>query len=131
MSTQPKVSAKSQKPYVSTGHLPEAERVRALVAEAHARFKSDKEGKNSQVYPALAKVPSKLFGICVVGTNGTVYTVGDADYEFTIMSVSKPFLFALVDRISVIQWGQVIAQGTPAELRADPWVARSNLGAIA
>jgi len=96
MSTQPKVSAKSQKPYVSTGHLPEAERVRALVAEAHARFKSDKEGKNSQVYPALAKVPSKLFGVCVVGTNGNVHKVGDADYEFTIMSVSKPFLFALV-----------------------------------
>jgi len=40
------------------------------------------------------------------------------------------FLFSLVDRISVIQWGQVIAEGTPAELRADPWVARSNLGAI-
>ena len=42
-----------------------------------------------------------------------------------------PFLFALADRISVIHWGQVIAEGTPDELRADPWVARSNLGAIA
>src|ERR671912_34325 len=42
-----------------------------------------------------------------------------------------PFLFRIADRISVIQWGQVIAQGTPAELRADPWVARSNLGAVA
>jgi glutaminase len=66
------------------------------VAEAHQRFKSDTEGKNSQVYPALAKVPSKLFGICVVGTNGNVFAVGDSEFEFTIMSVSKPFLFALV-----------------------------------
>jgi glutaminase len=32
----------------------------------------------------------------VVGTSGNVYAVGDADYEFTIMSVSKPFIFALV-----------------------------------
>ena len=87
---------KSEKPYVSTGHLPETERVAALVAEAHKKFKSDKAGKNSQVYPALAKVPNKLFGVCVVGTTGNVYTAGDADYEFTIMSVSKPFLFALV-----------------------------------
>lgn len=83
-------------PYVSTGQLPPGEAVRALVAEAHARFKSDAEGKNSQVYPALATVPSELFGICVVGTNGAVHAVGDSDYEFTIMSVSKPFLFALV-----------------------------------
>jgi glutaminase len=37
-----------------------------------------------------------LFGICVVGTTGDAYAVGDADYEFTIMSVSKPFVFALV-----------------------------------
>jgi len=83
-------------PYVSTGHLPDQEAVRNLVAEAHERFKSNSEGENSQVYPALARVPSDLFGICVVGTNGNVFAVGDADYEFTIMSVSKPFIFALV-----------------------------------
>src|SRR5262249_18494599 len=52
--------------------------------------------QNSQVYPALARVPSNLFGICVAGTTGNVYAVGDADFEFTIMSVSKPFVFALV-----------------------------------
>lgn len=83
-------------PYISTGHLPPNELVASLVAEAHERFKSDKEGENSQVYPALARVPSELFGICVVGTNGNVHAVGDADYEFTIMSVSKPFIFALI-----------------------------------
>jgi branched-chain amino acid transport system ATP-binding protein len=41
------------------------------------------------------------------------------------------FLFSLADRISVVHWGQVIARGTPAELRANPWVQRSNLGALA
>ncbi len=84
------------RPYVSTGHLPPPERVRALVAEAHKRFKSNTDGENSKVYPALARVPSKLFGICVVGTTGNVHAVGDAEHEFTIMSVSKPFIFALV-----------------------------------
>jgi glutaminase len=79
--------------------LPPPEKVKALVAEAHRRFKSDKEGKNSQVYPALAKVPAKLFGICVVGTNGNVHAAGDSEHEFTIMSVSKPFLFALVCQV--------------------------------
>ena len=82
--------------YVSTGHLPPPELVRALVDEAYQRFKSVPEGKNSDVYPALARVPSELFGICVVGTGGNVYAVGDAEHEFSIMSVSKPFVFALV-----------------------------------
>ena len=82
--------------YVSTGHLPREDRVRSLVAEAHERFRSDTEGENSQVYPALARVPSGLFGVCVVGTSGNVYPAGDAGHEFTIMSVSKPFVFALV-----------------------------------
>jgi glutaminase len=83
-------------PYVSTGHLPPPGRVRALVNEAYERYKSVTDGKNSDVYPALARVPSDLFGICVVGTSGNVYAVGDAEHEFTIMSVSKPFVFALV-----------------------------------
>jgi glutaminase len=82
--------------YISTGHLPTPEQIRALVAEVYERYKAHGDGENSQVYPALARVPSELFGICVVGTSGNVYAVGDADYEFTIMSVSKPFVFALV-----------------------------------
>lgn len=82
--------------YISTGHLPAPEFVQKLVVEAHERYRSNTEGENSQVYPALARVPSSLFGICVVGTSGNVYSVGEAEHEFSIMSVSKPFLFALV-----------------------------------
>lgn len=86
----------SPQPYVSTGHLPPAELIRELVEEAHAKFAGNTDGQNSQVYPALARVPSDLFGICVVGNEGNIFSVGAADHEFTIMSVSKPFVFALV-----------------------------------
>ena len=41
------------------------------------------------------------------------------------------FLFSLADDISVIHWGQVIAHGSPAELRTNPWVKNSNLGKLA
>lgn len=81
---------------VSTGRLPPPERVSALVAEAYQRARDNTEGENAQVYPALARIPSDLFGVCVVGTSGSVYAMGDAEYPFTIMSVSKPFVFALV-----------------------------------
>jgi glutaminase len=90
---QPTASAA---PYVSTGHLPSPEEVRKLVSEAYQRYRSNTDGKNSDVYPALARVPSDLFGVCTVATSGDVYAVGDTDYEFSIMSVSKPFVFALV-----------------------------------
>jgi branched-chain amino acid transport system ATP-binding protein len=41
------------------------------------------------------------------------------------------FLFSVADRISVIHWGQVIAEGAPSELVADKWVRRSALGEAA
>ncbi|PQO43175.1 glutaminase A [Blastopirellula marina] len=83
-------------PFVSTGDLPEPLWIRQLLEEAHQRFKGDQQGINAQVYPALARVPSDLFGICIVGTSGAVYPKGDVDHLFSIMSVSKPFVFALV-----------------------------------
>lgn len=82
--------------YVSTGHLPSPKMVKALLSEAYECFKSNTKGHNSDVYPALARVPNDLFGACVVSTSGNVYTVGDADHAFSIMSISKPFVFALV-----------------------------------
>jgi glutaminase len=83
-------------PYISTGNLPPAGEISELVAEAHRRFKCNADGENSKVYPALERVPADLFGICVVGVSGNIHEIGDADHPFSIMSVSKPFLFALV-----------------------------------
>jgi len=82
--------------FVSTGHLPSPEQVRRSVQEAYERYRTVAEGENSTVYPALARVPAGLFGICAVGTSGSVAAVGDAGHGFTVMSVAKPFVFALV-----------------------------------
>jgi glutaminase len=81
--------------YVSTGDLPEREVVQRLVDAAYERYRDDDQGETSR-YPALARVRRDLFGICVADTRGATYAVGDADHEFSIMSVSKPFVFALV-----------------------------------
>ena len=79
-----------------TGILPEAERVRALVAEAHKRFKSARDGKVADYIPVLASVPRELFGVCLVETSGSIHAAGDTEHEFSIQSVSKPFVFALI-----------------------------------
>ncbi len=44
-------------------------------------------------------------------------------YTIVMIEHDMRFLFGLADRISVIHWGQVIAEDTPAELMANKWVA--------
>lgn len=82
--------------YVSTGRLPPPEVVAALVGEAHERFSLNTEGRVSEIYPSLAAAPPDLFAVCIAGVNGVCHAAGDRDHDFTIMSVSKPFVFALI-----------------------------------
>src|SRR5262245_28106409 len=96
MRTDTRIDEAASASYVSTGHLPRPDQVKALVEEAYERFRAARGGENSRVYPALARVPAGLLGICVAGTSGALYAAGDAAYEFSIMSVSKPFVFAVV-----------------------------------
>jgi len=81
---------------ISTGRLAAPAEVARLVAAAQARFKSNDEGRVADYIPALAQVPGQLFGICLAGVSGTCFTAGDADREFTLQSISKPFVFALI-----------------------------------
>jgi glutaminase len=81
---------------ISTGHLPTPDRVQGIVQAAYDRYASVDIGEVANYIPALAKVSSDLFGISVVGVEGTTVSVGDTDYEFSIQSVSKPFVFALI-----------------------------------
>jgi glutaminase len=86
----------SATPYISTGQLPPGDNVRHLVTEAYERFRPNAEGDLSHVYPSLARVDPDKFGICVASTGGVSFGAGDVDTEFTIMSVAKPFVFALM-----------------------------------
>lgn len=82
--------------YVSTGGLPAPSEVADLVRQAYDRHAGQRGGTVSTVYPSLAAADPDLFGIAVAGVDGQVASVGDARTEFTIMSVAKPFVFALV-----------------------------------
>ena len=66
----PSGAEQGERPYISTGHLPDPEMVQSLVSDAHGRFKSNTDGQNSRVYPVLASVSGDLFGLCVVGATG-------------------------------------------------------------
>ena len=92
-----------------------------------------------EIAVALAAEPRVLFldeptqGMGAEGRDRLLELILALKRRFTIVMIEHDmdFLFRLADRVSVIHWGQVIAEGTPDELRSDPWVRRANLGAPA
>jgi branched-chain amino acid transport system ATP-binding protein len=88
---------------------------------------------------ALAAEPRILFLDEPTAGLGTEATAKLADMvnrikegiTIVIIEHEMNFLFHIADVINVIQWGQVVAVGTPDELRANPWVQASNLGKLA
>jgi glutaminase len=81
---------------VSTGRLARTALVRRLLVEAYERYRPVDDGVVADYIPALARVPPDLFGACIVAADGRTVAVGDSDHPFSIQSVSKPFVFALV-----------------------------------
>ncbi len=81
---------------VSTGYLPADTDVRAAVADGYELFRGLDAGTVPDYIPALATARADAFGVCVAGVRGGVSAIGDVDVEFTIQSISKVFVFALV-----------------------------------
>src|SRR4051812_23901902 len=89
---------------VSTGELPTSEQVSEVVTEAYEQFRRNGEGAVADYIPALAGASPDWFGISVVGTRGRSFEIGDVETTFSIQSVSKPFVFALV--VEAIGYGE-------------------------
>ena len=80
----------------STGDLPSMPRVAELMAQVHERYAGLDKGAVADYIPILAAANPKWFGLALVGVNGGAHAVGDADIQFSIQSISKAFVFALV-----------------------------------
>lgn len=127
---------------VSTGRLPTPDLVVQSMREAYDRYRILDEGIVADYIPALARASRKLFGFCIVGVSGAIQEIGDARHEFSIQSISKPFVFALIcdaigaeparEKVGVNATGLPFNSVMAIELNADrtmnPMV---NAGAIA
>jgi branched-chain amino acid transport system ATP-binding protein len=144
----PAVRAQGFNPWRDLGGDSAAQDVAAQVLERvglrgkeHVIAKSLSYGERRalEIGVALAARPRMLFldeptaGLGAEGTARLADLVAELKRQLTIVIIEHDmqFLFRLADKVSVIHWGQVIAQGTPAELRQNEWVRRSNLGALA
>lgn len=144
----PAVRARGFSPWKDLGADTAAQDQAALVlarvglqGKEHIRAKSLSYGERRalEIGVALAAQPRLLFldeptaGLGAEGTARLMELVAELKRQLTIVIIEHDmqFLFKLADEISVIHWGQVIARGTPAQLRQNEWVQRSNLGALA
>ena len=97
------------------------------------------ERRALEIGVALAAEPRILFldeptsGLGIDATAALADLIAEIRTTVTIVVIEHDmrFLFSLADDIFVVHWGQVIARGTPDELRANKWVQASNLGALA
>lgn len=69
--------------------------VLAALGAVLEQARPDTSGAVASYIPELANVDPDRLGIALVSTRGDVHDVGDSDAEFTIQSVSKPFVLAL------------------------------------
>ncbi|WP_291295493.1 glutaminase A [Elioraea sp.] len=86
-------------PVVSTGELPPPQQVAGLVAEAYQRYRTLDDGVVADYIPILGRASRDLFGVSAVGISGAVHEAGDCEHPFSIQSISKPFVFALVAQV--------------------------------
>jgi glutaminase len=129
-------------PSPATAQLPAKADIEAALASAHAKYQGLAEGKNADYIPALAKVPSTLFGIAVVTVDGQVHAIGDTAQQFSMQSISKVFTMAEVmqelgsqaieDAVGVDATGQVFNSIVAVEqYKGHEMNAFVNPGAIA
>ena len=130
----------------AVGHRGFAEAAEAVLAEVGLAEKAGIVAKDLpygerralEIAVALAQRPRVL---CLdepssgLGSDGVARLAGlvarlKGHLAIVVIEHDMEFLFGLADRISVVHWGQIIAHGRPAELKANAWVQRSNLGRL-
>ena len=98
-------------------------------------------GAPYDVHPAGREPRPEDFGICLATVDGRVYSVGVADQEFSIQSISKPFSYGLAladygfeavdEKVDVEPSGDPFNQISLAPVTGRPPNAMVNAGALA
>ena len=115
--------------------------LRDVLRKIHARYASNDEGKVADYIPELAKADRRWFGITIATVDGQVFEVGDCKQNFTIQSISKPFVYGMaledhglehvLSKVGVEPTGEAFNAIVLDELSNRPFNPMVNAGAIA
>lgn len=125
-----------------TGDLPSESATARTIAEVHRRYRDLDDGDIADYIPVLTEADPSWFGLSLVETGGEVHEAGDVETAFSIQSISKAFVFALVcqarshefvhERIGVNNTGLPFNSVMAIELNdGHPMNSMVNAGAIA
>lgn len=113
----------------------------ACLQRVHRTLLDDTSGEVAGYIPELATVDPEPFGIAVATVDGHVHGVGDDHTEFTIQSISKPFVYGLalddhgvervLERVGVEPSGEAFNSIVMDERNNRPMNPMVNAGAIA
>jgi branched-chain amino acid transport system ATP-binding protein len=80
--------------------------------------------------PRLLLLDEPTAGMSVAETASSIATIRSLPRDLTLLIIEHDMdtVFALADRITVLDHGQIIANGTPTEVRTDPQVRVVYLG---
>jgi len=69
--------------------------IQEIIQDVYEKYKDINEGEVATYIPELAKANPDHFGIALATVDGLVCSAGDAQQEFTIQSICKPFAFQM------------------------------------
>lgn len=115
--------------------------LRGILRELHEKYLPLSDGKVANYIPELAKADPNWFAIAVVTRDGQTFCVGDHQQQFTIQSISKPFMFglaleihgrdAVLGKVGVEPTGEAFNAIVLDEASNRPFNPMVNAGAIA
>jgi len=76
--------------------VPGSAQIDDLLQRAHDRASTHHEGAVADYIPILAMADPEDFGLCVADVDGSLHEVGQTRVEFSIQSISKAFVYALL-----------------------------------
>ena len=79
---------------------PDRDEFDRALRRAYSLHRDNDGGKVADYIPELGKAAADDFGLALATVGGKLYTIGEAEVEFTIQSISKAFMFCLAIEIA-------------------------------